>query len=92
MGWTKRADALKAMDRRRSELRRGLKKTDAMNRKETWKDLFEYEALDAALARGTKDGTVKVTVGVSLNSEPMDIDPLVSYLIGFEKKLTFRRR
>jgi len=91
MSWAKRVDALEAMNRRRSVLRQRLKQAEALSRDEAWATLFEYEALDHALAYGRRDETILNETGVRLDSEPLDIGPLVSSLLGAEKKLTFRR-
>jgi len=90
MGWTRRADALELMARRRATLRRGLRKADGLDRDEAWSMLFEYEKLDSALARGHRDGVVKTETGVDLGYKSYDIGPLVDELLSLETTLTWR--
>jgi len=95
MGWTKHADAVRLMDKRRSKLRRRintLAKADTFSLDEAWAVAFEYEKIDRALARGHQDGSTASGLGVSLNSKPARLGALVRDLISTHEEFTFVRK
>lgn len=100
MGWNKRLDyfevATKRLAAKRSlikEATRGEYDTDQdMVRTLLWRSIFDYYDICRTLDNGRRDGSIKRDFGVSINSEPVDGTVIISKLLTYHEKLTFKKR